>query len=365
MIHKERVRLLAGRAVAKGDFVLCWMQASQREACNHALEFAVEQANGLGLPVLVYFGLTPRYPEANLRHYAFRLDGLAEVRPALAERGIGLVVRNESPELGAVRMSCRAALLVVDRGYMRHERAWRAAASRRASCPVYQVEANVIVPVEEDSNKEEYSAATFRPKVRRLLSRYLVPLKRRPVRKKYLAWDFETLDLAHPSRILARLPIRRSVGQTPLFLGGESQAGNWLEAFARGPIFRCAEKRSDPATDLGSRMSPDLHFGQVSPLVIALRAKKTAGPGPEAHRLAPHLNNKYELDGLDPNGTAGVGWCFGKHDRPWPPQPGFAKVRSMKSSGLERKYDMAGYIDRVEKACDAAMRPARTPSPGG
>ncbi len=50
---------------------------------NPALEFAVEEANARDLPVLVCFGLTDGYPEANARHYAFMLEGLAEVERAL------------------------------------------------------------------------------------------------------------------------------------------------------------------------------------------------------------------------------------------------------------------------------------------
>jgi len=38
----------------------------------------------------------------------------------------------------------------------------------------------------------------------------------------------------------------------------------------------------------------------------------------EAYEIALYLNNKYEIDGRDANGFAGVAWCFGKHDRAWP-----------------------------------------------
>jgi len=36
----------------------------------------------------------------------------------------------------------------------------------------------------------------------------------------------------------------------------------------------------------------------------------------DAYKIALFLNNKYELDGRDPNGLTGFAWCFGKHDRP-------------------------------------------------
>ena len=68
----------------------------------------------------------------------------------------------------------------------------------------------------------------------------------------------------------------------------------------------------------------------------------------EAHRTALYLNNKYELDGRDPNGFAGVAWCFGKHDRAWKERPVFGKVRYMNAAGLRRKFNMEAYVKQVE-----------------
>jgi deoxyribodipyrimidine photo-lyase len=68
----------------------------------------------------------------------------------------------------------------------------------------------------------------------------------------------------------------------------------------------------------------------------------------EAYRTALYLNNKYELDGRDPNGFAGVAWCFGKHDRAWPERPIFGKVRYMNAAGLRRKFDIEAYVRRIE-----------------
>ena len=66
----------------------------------------------------------------------------------------------------------------------------------RLACPLVQVETNVVVPVEEASPKEEYSAATIRPKIRRALDRYLVPLAERSPRVGSLDLDLPSLDLA-------------------------------------------------------------------------------------------------------------------------------------------------------------------------
>ncbi len=66
----------------------------------------------------------------------------------------------------------------------------------------------------------------------------------------------------------------------------------------------------------------------------------------EAFRFALYLNNKYALDGGDPASYAGVGWCFGLHDRPFPERPIFGKVRPMTGAGLRRKFEVQIYISR-------------------
>lgn len=58
-----------------------------------------------------------------------------------------------------------------------------------------------------------------------------------------------------------------------------------------------------------------------------------------------HLNNKYCLDGRDPNSYAGILWCFGKHDRPWKARPIFGKMRYMTSGSTGRKFDSKKYIE--------------------
>jgi deoxyribodipyrimidine photo-lyase len=68
----------------------------------------------------------------------------------------------------------------------------------------------------------------------------------------------------------------------------------------------------------------------------------------DAYSAALHLNNKYEIDGRDPNGYAGVAWCFGKHDRPWGERPVFGMVRYMNAQGLKRKFAMDRYLEKVQ-----------------
>nr|WP_243687425.1 hypothetical protein [Methanobacterium formicicum] len=75
----------------------------------------------------------------------------------------------------------------------------------------------------------------------------------------------------------------------------------------------------------------------------------------EAHQIALKLNNRYELDGRDPNGYAGVAWCFGKHDRAWKEREIFGKVRYMNDQGLRRKFKMDSYLDAVNNLVDSSV----------
>ncbi len=58
-----------------------------------------------------------------------------------------------------------------------------------------------------------------------------------------------------------------------------------------------------------------------------------------------HLNNKYCLDGRNPNSYAGILWCFGKHDRPWFERPVFGTIRYMASHSTGKKFDAEKYIE--------------------
>ncbi len=65
----------------------------------------------------------------------------------------------------------------------------------------------------------------------------------------------------------------------------------------------------------------------------------------EAYEVAIYLNDRYELDGRDPNGYTNIAWSLGGvHDRPWPERPIFGKIRYMAYSGLLKKFDVAAYV---------------------
>jgi len=458
MIQPERIQQLNCVPRPAGKYVLYWMQQAQRMEFNHALEHAVREANAGGLPVVVGFGLTPAFPNAQSDHYRFMLDGLREVQGALAALDIQFVVRMGTPDMVALDLAAEASLIVTDRGYLRIQKQWRERVARAAVCPLVQVESDVLVPVETVTGKEEYSAATLRRRLARVLDEYLVPVSgTRPVSSS-MALPLESLDLSDTNAVLTQLGLAAPNTTHAMVPGGTTAAKERLQTFLDRQLERYADQRSDPSEDLGSGMSPYLHFGQISPLFIALRvhaarqvaetsrdayleelivrrelamnfvhynpcygsydalpewSRKTLSehrsdprpyvygcsqleqaethdpywnaaqlemlltgkmhgymrmywgkkiiewsPCPEqAFGAALYLNNAFELDGRDPNGFAGVAWCFGKHDRGWPERPIFGKVRYMNANGLRRKFRMADYLERIRELVAQAGMP--------
>jgi deoxyribodipyrimidine photo-lyase len=112
VIQQERINKLNAKELTEGQYVLYWMQQAQRAEYNHALEHAIARANELDQPVLVGFGLMDDYPEANLRHYKFMLEGIKEAQESLDKRGITMVVCQGSPDDVALGLGKQASLIV-------------------------------------------------------------------------------------------------------------------------------------------------------------------------------------------------------------------------------------------------------------
>ncbi|HYQ83108.1 MAG TPA: deoxyribodipyrimidine photo-lyase, partial [Rubrobacter sp.] len=454
-IQAERVQNLNEAEVREGEYVLYWMQSSQRAEQNHALEYAVQRANDLDQRLLVVFGLTDDYPEANLRHYTFMLEGLKDAQTALEERGIGMVVREGSPEEVALEAGEDASLIVTDRGYMRPQKEWREKVATEADCLVAQVESDVVVPVELASGKQEYAARTLRPKIQEQLEDFLVALTPTKVENRSTSMQEDGLDLSDVEKVLDGMDLDRSVGGlSHLYEGGNSEAKKIFRRFLKQSLGDYEANRNQPQTDYVSHMSKYLHFGHVSPIWLALQAREASVkrdniesfveelvvrrelsmnfvfynddydsfsnlPGwaketlgehknderehvyttkqlenaqthdeywnaamnemvhtgymhnymrmywgkkilewsntPEhAYRTTLYLNNKYFLDGRDPNSFANVAWVFGQHDRGWTEREVFGKVRFMSAGGLERKTKPDQYVKKVEKKIRAS-----------
>jgi deoxyribodipyrimidine photo-lyase len=92
-----------------------------------------------------------------------------------------------------------------------------------------------------------------------------------------------------------------------------------------------------------------LHTGWMHNYMRMYWAKKILewSPRPQhAYQTAVYLNDKYLLDGRDPNGYAGIAWAIaGKFDRPWFERPIFGSVRYMSEGGARKKFDAHSYIE--------------------
>ena len=255
------------------------MQQSQREPANPALEYAAREANALALPLIVAFGLDDKYPDANERHYAFMLQGLAETSEKLAKRGIKLVARVGSPPEVAEEIARNAALVVCDRGYLRHQRQWRRALASAAATRVVQVEGDIVVPVETASDKREWAARTLRKKIGSCFSDYVGETAATTLNKASLTLDIkEDVDLSHWQTALDKLNVDREVTAVDRFHGGTRAARKRLTSFLRNGLPGYADARNDPANPQASELSPYLHFGQISPIEIAMKSRRAKAP---------------------------------------------------------------------------------------
>ena len=275
-IPHSRIQFLNDLNPGKGDFVLYWMQQSQRAEYNHALEYAIQQANKIDQPVLVVFALMDDYPEANLRHYSFMLEGLNETQQALSKRGIKMIVRKGQPVDVALSAGRRASLIVCDRGYLRHQRQWRKAVAHKANCRVVRVESDVVVPIEVVSGKAEYAARTIRPRIHKHLKNYLSEFKPAELKKSSLSIQISGVDLNNIEAVSKKMSIDKSVlPVSGLFTGGTSRAKKIFKEFLRHRFEHYVTSRNQPQTNDVSHMSKYLHFGQISPLYLALQVLKT------------------------------------------------------------------------------------------
>lgn len=264
MIEKERIKYLNNKNInTNGDYVVYWMQASQRVEYNHALEYLIRRANELEKPLIVYFGIKNDYPEANYRHFKFMIEGLVEIYNELIKRKIKMIIDNISPEIGVSRLSSKAVLLITDRGYLKQEIKWREHVALNSNVSLVQVETNVIVPIEEASSKEEYSAATIRKKINQQIDKYTVD---------FCYENIEIESIENSKNIvfdeLVKIITEKSVKGSDYFIGGTSQAKEHLKRFLEYKLNKYEDFNNDPSLDYQSNMSPYLHFGQISPLYI-------------------------------------------------------------------------------------------------
>src|SRR6185437_10992636 len=127
-----------------GRCVVYWMRRSLRVEDNPALDIAIRLANELRKPLVVFFGLVP-VASANLRHYTFLIQALAEVEAELRATRIGFVIR-QFPEHSVPKFCAevRAALLITEENPLRGPECRIQKAVRDSHIPVWTVDSDVV-----------------------------------------------------------------------------------------------------------------------------------------------------------------------------------------------------------------------------
>jgi deoxyribodipyrimidine photo-lyase len=421
------------------------MQRSQRGRDNHALDVAIREANARRLPVVVYLAPVPFYPHANLRHYAFLQQGIADIAGDVAARNCTFVLRRyPDHSLAKWIAEVHPALLIGDENPMREPEHWRQVIAKRVKLPFWTVDSDVVVP-SALLTKEMYAAHHLRTKFAPLLKQCIIPFKNASAQTK---WSGKPPGSIPPDTdITAGWEIDCSVPPSKAFIGGTSEAARLLDDFVSRKLKRYSIDRNHPEIDGTTRLSPYLHFGHIGPVTIALAVQNAKAPQKEkdafldelitwrelainfvkynqdydsienaddwarkslgehtrdprthvyteaqleraathddlwnaaqtqmvrdgwmhnymrmywakkilewskspahAYNVAVRLNDKYELDGRDPNGYAGVAWAItGKHDRAWFERPVFGKIRYMSANAAAKKFDTKKYIQQ-------------------
>lgn len=263
-------------------YVLYWSQMNRRVDSNHALAYAAQVANEAKLPLLVYEGLTCSYPYANDRLHTFVIEAVPETARRLAKLGIGYAFylrrRQQDPNDHLYTLAKDAAAIVTDDYPTFIARRHNASVPKRVDIPYFAVDSSCIVPMAL-MEKREYAAYTIRPKIHKLLPKYLTPAPRAAVERDYTGpvSEFHTAVTDESvAALVASCEIDHTVKPSLSYRGGRLVAEKLLRQFLEGKLRRYAKERNEPSAHATSDISPYLHFGQISSLEVALAARDYA-----------------------------------------------------------------------------------------
>jgi len=446
-MENQRVRILKKGPDKKGP-VLYWMSREQRVKDNWALILSQKQALKKKESLGVIFCLVPEFLGAALRQYDFMIQGLQQVAKDLERKKIPFFLLRGKPDqvIPPFIKKNNISTLFADFDPLKVKINWKKKTAEKIKIPVYEVDAHNIIPTWISSNKQEYAAYTFRPKVKKTLDEFLTGMPK--IKTHPFHWSEKKEFNNSWDKALKSLPVDKTIPKVDWIKPGEKAAAQTLHEFLTHKITNYDLQRNDPNQNAQSNLSPYLHFGQISAQRIALEVKKNVpdkenkeafleelivrrelsdnycfynqnydnpkgfpdwaqkslqehlkDPRPylysqdqlensqthdplwnaaqdemkktgkmhgfmrmywakkilewsktpeKAQQKAVFLNDKYELDGRDPNGYTGIAWSIGGvHDRAWFNRPIFGKVRYMSAKATEKKFDVPAYISHV------------------
>ncbi len=279
------VALNEKRTQPEGEFVLYWMQSTQRVDDNWALRYATLEADRLGRPLVILQQLDSSNAHASARHHTFVLQGARDTARRAAEFGLEYQLCVEPQTFGTSpveRLATRASVVVTDLFPTGDVPSRSAALAARAWCRVMAIDAAMIVP-SGSFPRGEYAARTIRPKILKLLELSLETVEDRAPRRTLSpsqrssvigavagdAIDARTLGDAAIAQLVARCAVDQEVAAVGT-RGGSEAARARLTEFVGDALEDYPERRRHPSDAVGSsRLSPYLHHGHISAADVA------------------------------------------------------------------------------------------------
>lgn len=291
-------------------YILYWVSRAIRVSDNPALALAQHLALTHKLPLKVVFVVYPYFPHANVRNMHFLLGGLAEMQKQLHLYNIALECVLSQPLAYFESIHHSLHTVVVDHHVLKPVIATQNEVHllcQRNAIIFHCVSVATVVPVEIASNKLEFAAKTFRPKIMRQFQDWLTEadaLKYHPYNSMVHVSpiDCEAIIQAHPHW--------RKLSLSTL-IPGEKAGYELLERFIHDGLDRY-DARNEVGAHAQSFLSAYLHFGMISPKIMIKRVMACASPNAalfieEAmvrRELAEnycHYNKKYDsLEGAWP-----------------------------------------------------------------
>lgn len=279
---------------AGGDFVLYWMHHAMRDHDNPALDAALHVARARDVPVLVYQGLGGAHRFNADRHHLFILQGARDVAAALAGRGIEYVfhlAREPATPSPLAELAGRAAAVICEQMPVPPFPRWQSRLASRCGAACVAVDTRCIVPMQlagraydrafklRDDLKGEFAARVPAGWT------HEAPAPRGHARQTAFE-PYPVADRTDAGMLedIAALPIDHSVPPVADTPGGTAAGYARWETFLEEGLPRYARLRNDAAERWPagvSRMSPYLHYGQVSPFRLARDAADCGGKGAE------------------------------------------------------------------------------------
>lgn len=287
----HQVENLLIHANQRADYVLYWMRTAVRVDENPALDVARHLAIKSNLSLLVYHGLSQRYPFASDRHHTFILEGARDVQQRMKELGISYAFYLERPgfEQNYLRQLADASAVVVTEDMpTRPSSTFLRALCQNSKAPIVAVDTACVAPMglvgKAYTRAFEFRQATQRLYRDRIHKEW--PAVEGSVRAIDMAsLPFETIDLARTSisECVAKCDIDHTVGPVVDTEGGSTAGYQRWKRFREAGLIKYAKSRNSPLIDGVSRMSAYLHYGMVSPLRIARETAQQKGEGPEKY----------------------------------------------------------------------------------